>query len=72
MTRKNIIRRPYCRPFSTTVRSPDSNMFLYVFGVLASFGIAGGIYFYSSSLQVVFLERLFTLRIYLSSEQLLA
>lgn len=52
MLRSNIIRKPYHRQFSTEVEVKDSNTFLYVFGVLASLGIAGGIYYYSSGLQV--------------------
>ena len=52
MLRDNIIRKPYHRQFSTEVEVKDSNTFLYVFGVIASLAIAGGIFYYSSGLQV--------------------
>ena len=52
MLRNNIIRKPCCRQFSTVAEDNDSNTYLYIFGVIASLGIAGGIFYYSSSLQV--------------------
>lgn len=54
MLRRNIVRKPYCRQFSTVAEVRDSNTYLYVFGLVASLGIAGGIYYYSAGLQVRF------------------
>ena len=50
---KRLLAPSAYREMSTMVNTNSSDAIVYIFGVVASIGIAGGIYYYSSGLQVV-------------------